>query len=167
MTEKLKNIIRTIQDIRPLPERGRLLIYGIGNIGREDDGLGIRLIEKLESLSLSPYIELESNYQLNVEDAFDISRVDGVIFVDATIESNAQAPFQIREIEAANEIAFSTHAMGMDAVLALCDQLYNRRPLAFVLTLPGYQWSIADQLSPLANDNLEQTFETLSNLLKY
>lgn len=166
MIDKLRDTIAKIQNARPLPDRGRLLFYGIGNIGREDDGLGLRLIEKLEALSLPEHIQFESNYQLNIEDAMDISNFDGVIFVDASIEANAVAPFQIRELLPASDIAFSTHAMGMEAVLALCEQLYGKSPLAFVLTMPGYQWAIKDQLSPPAAANLAQTFETLSRLIQ-
>lgn len=139
----------------------RVLFYGIGNVGREDDGLGIRLIENLEAEALPSTIELNSNYQLNIEDAMDISGFDIVVFVDATVEKNARAPFDLRPINPSNDIAFSTHAMGIESILALCDQLYGRFPQAFVLTMPGYQWEIRDELSARAKENLILTTQAL------
>lgn len=160
ITELLKN---TNSD-RPL---GRLLFYGIGNVGRQDDGLGIRLLETLEGLEQLPAnVALQSNYQLNVEDALEISEFDVVIFVDATIEAKAQAPFQLRRIEPSAEIAFSTHAMTMEHILALADQFYGATPKAFVLTMPGYSWEIADELTTPAQANLEQTSAMLTEWLR-
>jgi len=77
----------------------KCLIYGLGNVGRQDDGLGIRLIEKLESISLPSFVSLESNYQLNVEDALLISAFEVVLFADASVEAEAVSPFSIRPIQ--------------------------------------------------------------------
>ena len=160
--EVISELMKSTQSGRP---EGRWLFYGIGNVGREDDGLGIRLIENLESLALPAHIDVQSNYQLNVEDALEISKYEVVIFVDATVETHAMAPFQVRPVVPSAEIAFSTHAMSMEAILALCDQLYGVTPKAFVLTMPGYQWDIKDELSAKALDNLRQTTEALKLFL--
>jgi len=64
----------------------QILIYGFGNPGREDDGLGIELARRLEDWSKKsglPGITFDSNYQLNIEDAEVISEKDLVIFADA------------------------------------------------------------------------------------
>jgi hydrogenase maturation protease len=56
--------------------RGKILVYGIGNPGRQDDGLGILFAEKIEEwLQNQGFINVEvtSNYQLNIEDAEKIS----------------------------------------------------------------------------------------------
>lgn len=142
----------------------KILWLGIGNLGRQDDGLGIRLIESLETFK-STTVHFESNYQLNAEDALLISEYDTVIFVDATAEPSAQEPFEIRPIEASQEIAFSTHEMSIGVVIALCDQLYGKKPKTFLLTLPGYSWEICENLTPRAEKNLRITLASISNLL--
>jgi hydrogenase maturation protease len=136
----------------------KLLIYGIGNRGRQDDGLAIRLIERLEDAPLPADVTLEAGYQLNIEDALLISRFDVVLFVDATAEREAAAPFALRCVEPSAEISFSTHAMHPQAVLALCAELYDRCPRAYLLALPGYEWEISEALSAPARHNLEQTY---------
>lgn len=144
----------------------KLLFFGIGNVGRQDDGLGIRLIEKLEANFETHEVEFECNYQLNIEDALRISEFETVIFVDATKELNTLSPFAIRPLHATHEVAFSTHAMSLSSVLGLCEELYQKKPQAFLITIPGYSWEIADQLSEQASENLEQTFQIVSQWLK-
>lgn len=149
----------------PIEKRHRWLFYGIGNVGRQDDGLGIRFIEALAKKHLPEQIDLQENYQLNVEDSLEISNYDIIIFVDASTETNAKAPFQVRIVQPSSEIAFSTHAMSMESIVALAEQLYQRQPRAFVLTIPGYEWDIAEQLSPNAQNNLDVTIAHVTHWL--
>ncbi len=140
----------------------KILIYGIGNVGRQDDGLGIRLIEKLEQVRLPSFVSLEANYQLNVEDALLMSSYDVVLFVDASAESGAETPFSVRAVQPVADLAFSTHAMSMGGVLSLCEELYGRSPRTFVLALPGHQWGISEEMSIPAKESLEKAFQVLS-----
>jgi len=45
-----------------------ILVYGYGNPGRGDDGLGPALVEALELLGATG-LDCESDYQLAIEDA--------------------------------------------------------------------------------------------------
>ena len=139
----------------------KLLIYGIGNLGRQDDGLAIRLIQRLEAADLPFAVTLEAAYQLNIEDALLVSEFDVVLFIDATAEEQARAPYSLRPLEPAAEVAFSTHRTSAAGVLAVCAQLYGRRPRAFLLAVPGYEWELSEELSALARRNLEQTWQAL------
>ena len=66
-----------------------VLLYGYGNPGRQDDGLGNAFIDRIEEWIKEEgleNIELDSNYQLNIEDAEAISNYDIAIFIDASVE---------------------------------------------------------------------------------
>lgn len=139
----------------------RVLFYGIGNVGRQDDGLGIRLVERLEEAGLPSGVDFEANYQLNVEDALLISEYDTVVFVDASREPGAPAPFVIRELQPVAELTFSTHAMSPAAVLSLCEEIYQVKPSAWLLALPGYDWGISEQMTSQAQANLAQTMRSV------
>ena len=65
--------------------RKRALLYGYGNPGRRDDGLGPILIDRLEEKGL-PGVAMDSAYQLAIEDAAGIADYDVVVFVDAAVE---------------------------------------------------------------------------------
>jgi hydrogenase maturation protease len=132
-----------------------ILVYGYGNPGRQDDGLGPALVSELEVwLTVNPdrRITLDSNYQLNAEDALAVSGHDGVIFVDAT--QAGEAPYEFRSLVPEKTIAFSTHAMTSATVLALCEELYDKHPAAWILTIRGYSWELNANLTPEASANL-------------
>lgn len=139
----------------------RLLIYGIGNVGRQDDGLAIRLLERLAAAALPSCVTLEAGYQLSIEDALLISEFDAVLFMDATVEQDVPAPFSLRPLAPAAEVTFSTHSTSPAGVLALCVELYDRRPRAFLLVMPGYEWELREELSARAQSNLDATCRTL------
>lgn len=147
----------------------RLLIYGIGNPGRQDDALGVRLVAHLEAEReagrLPGDVTLESNYQLAPEDALTLSAHDVVIFVDATVEPGASAPYQVRPVEPKAVNAFSSHALGVGTVLELCARLYGRTPRAYTLAMPAYEFEVNADLSPRAAQNLSRACDDLGTWL--
>ena len=67
----------------------KILIIGYGNPGRQDDGLGVFLVDELHKWANEAqldYIYTDSNYQLNLEDAATISDFHLVVFADASKE---------------------------------------------------------------------------------
>lgn len=152
----------------------KVLFYGIGNLGRQDDGLGIRLVTKLQTafenheLIVKDELKLsfEMNYQLNIEDALLISEYDVVLFVDATKEftlkeSGISEPFVFKKIEAQKNIAFTTHAMNIESILGLCEDMYQKFPRVYVVAIPGSGWEITDSMTSAAWQNLELTYQAM------
>ena len=147
----------------PSPTDSKILVYGIGNPGRRDDGLGPALVELLEAARLEG-VDLDSNYQLNIEDALACSKHDTVIFADAS--ETAETPFAFIRLEPSREIAFTTHELSPAAVLALCEELYGRRPQAWVMAIRGHEWDIGEGLSPEAEVCLSAALAFLLGRLK-
>ena len=141
----------------------RILVYGYGNPGRQDDGLGPALAEMLEREGI-PGVETDCNYQLQIEDAEAVSRCDAVVFVDASMEG--EGPFFFDKLEPSAEIAFTTHAMSPASVLALCHELYRAPVSAFLLGIRGYEWEPAEGLSEPARKNLDSAFRFIRSRLK-
>ena len=139
-----------------------ILIYGYGNPGREDDGLGIAFIDALDKQSL-PHCTLEQNYQLNAEDALLISEFPVVLFVDASLTPEH---FSLSRIKPAYEIGFTTHAMEPSSVVALCNQLYHLNPSCYLLEIKGYSWEMKEGLSENAVKNLENAIEVISPVIQ-
>jgi hydrogenase maturation protease len=140
------------------------LVYGFGNPGRGDDGLGVAFCEQLERLAL-PHLAIETNYQLNVEDAATIAEKDIVVFVDASRDEIAS--FRLSVLQPAAGIEFTTHAMSPGSVLALCHELYARRPAAFVLEIRGYEWELGMPLSAAASRHLDEAIIFMTPLLRH
>jgi len=97
----------------------KVLILGIGNPGRGDDGLGPALIERLQQNSparsnlLNAERVCEFRYQLNVEDALTIKDYDAVVFTDAT--TTGDSPARLTEIGPADSIEVPEDAERIEA----------------------------------------------------
>lgn len=138
--------------------KNKIYIYGFGNPGRQDDGLGPAIIDKLESENIHGIIT-DSNYQLNIEDAHNISQCDTVIFVDASID--AEEPFTFKKIQPSAEITFSTHTMSPESVIALCNDLYGKDMDAYVMAIKGYEWDFNEGFTDGAVNNFKEAYSFL------
>ncbi len=144
-----------------------ILIYGYGNPGRQDDGLGPALVAELEAWAQTEGLSgivFDSNYQLNVEDALTVAESRAVVFVDATKEG--KAPFEFRPLAPRKETTFTSHALAPETVLALADELYGARPPAWILAIRGEAWEPNAALSAAALAHLAAAREFLQARLR-
>lgn len=129
------------------------LIYGIGNIGRQDDGLGWAFIDWLETASGCAKAEKVKFYQLNLEDADLISHKQRVLFVDAS-KDTAVDSFRLYKAEPKMDFSFTSHAMSIETIMATCWQCFGRMPEVYVLAIRGYEWELQIGLTEQAKSNL-------------
>lgn len=130
------------------------LIYGIGNIGRQDDGLGWAFIDWLEEESICPKAELMRHYQLHLEDADLISYKKQVLFVDATKALDVEF-IQLENMQAKMDFSFSSHAISIPSIMATCRQCFEKVPEVQLLTIKGYEWELQLGLTEKAKQNLK------------
>ncbi len=138
----------------------RVIIFGIGNNGRQDDGLGWSFLDFLNEQDTK--IDLEYRYQLQIEDAELISNYDRVIFVDATKE-NTEEGFYLKPCHPSEKYSFSTHALAPETILYLSNKLYNHKPDASIFGIQGYDWELKIGLSNKGNINLEKAKKYFKN----
>ena len=144
----------------------RILVYGYGNPGRQDDGLGIELVSRLEEWAAETGladIEFDNNYQLNIEDAEVISRKDLVVFADAS-EENIE-DFCLSKVDGSGKLSFTTHAASPGYIVKLCQELFQKEPLVFLLHIKGYEWAFQEGLSSKAQINLEKAVSYMKDIL--
>lgn len=130
----------------------RILVIGIGNSGRGDDGLGWKFAEQAEEL-FNQSCDVEYRYQLQVEDAQLIEPYDAVVFVDATREA-INAGFSMLPCRPSGDYFFSTHIQSPGTILSLAGFLYGKAPEAYLLTISGKDWGLKMFLSKEAEANL-------------
>ena len=140
----------------------KTIIIGYGNPGRQDDGLGPAFIDSFQALSEK--VELQSNYQLTVEDALEINNYEQVIFVDASID--CQTSFHLEKITQTNNSGFGSHSLTPQAVIQLSNSLYQHFPKAYILAIRGYEFDqFEEKLSNAAKENLNRALEYLARQL--
>ena len=145
-----------------------ILIYGYGNPGRQDDGLGHALVEKMETWvqvsGLEDFFKFDSNYQLNIEDAEAVANHDLVIFADASTEEIDD--YILTEVSGDKDVSFTTHAASPGYIVRLCHELFGKSPEVLLLHIKGYEWEFREGLSRKASENLEKAFAFLVQYLE-
>ncbi|HLF36252.1 MAG TPA: hydrogenase maturation protease [Cyclobacteriaceae bacterium] len=144
----------------------KTLVYGYGNPGRGDDGLGPALVEKIQAWIVENNVlgvDTDSNYQLNIEDAYNIKDYDIVIFADASCEDIEH--FIIERVKPDEKTAFNTHSVSAGFVLNLCNNMYGKKPLVFLLHLRGYDFGLKEGFSDLADSTLNMAYNYLVNII--
>ncbi|MCP3956855.1 MAG: hydrogenase maturation protease [bacterium] len=141
------------------------LMLGWGNQGRRDDGLGPALVRILAQRRL-PDLTLGSDYQLQVEDAYEVARYPRVIFVDA--DRSGPEPFSFRRLApSASSSSFSSHSVTPGGLLTLTRELFNREPEAWLLGIRGYDFDrFEESLSPEARRNLDHAADFVTAALQ-
>ena len=61
-----------------------------------------------------------------------------------------------------DEVAFTTHALSPEAVLALARDLYGHQPKAWMLAIEGSGWDLGEGLSQDASSNLNSVLDLFS-----
>ena len=128
------------------------LVFGIGNAGRADDGLGWAFLDRVRCKP-GFAAQAEYRYQLQVEDALLASRFGHVVFVDASREE-LPGGYRWGPCAAQAASAFTTHVLPPAAVLHYCHTLYDAAPRAELRALQGYRWDLHNGLSERAAANL-------------
>ena len=131
----------------------KVLLLGIGNPCRGDDGLGPALAARFEA-ERPEGVEVDINYQLNVEDALKLKEFDVVVLLDAAVDGDG--PFYFREVEPAAKGELSTHSVAPESVAAYARELFEARGRLYVLGIRGADFSFFEErLTAEAAANLE------------
>ena len=131
------------------------LLIGYGNPGRLDDGLGPVLAERIAAMNLDG-LDVEIDYQLNIEHAEQLKDYKVVIFVDA--DTAGAGPFWVKKIgPQADHVVYTSHAMKPESVLAVGRDLFDAQTEAFLVGIRGYDFNeYEEKLSLLAQKNLDK-----------
>ena len=135
-----------------MTEKSKVLLFGIGNCGRADDGLGWAFLDNIKS-ELPENYDYEYRYQLQIEDAELASQYDTVIFIDAH-KHFFENGFNWEQCFSQATNSFTTHELDPTTVLYLTESIYGNKPNAFILGINGEKYSLDMGLSNVAEQNL-------------
>lgn len=130
------------------------LILGIGNSGRQDDGLGWKFLDKIKETLPNNY-DCEYRYQLQIEDAELISTYNSVYFVDAHKEQFDDG-YILKECYPKSDQGFTTHQLAPETVLYIANKLYNAELRSYILGISGQYFDLQIGLTKLAYSNLSK-----------
>lgn len=144
-----------------------ILIYGYGNPGRQDDGLGVMLADRVGNWAKDKQyvtVKTDTNYQLNIEDAYDLDKYDVVVFADASIEQ--LDTYLLEELKPKIDVNFSMHSVSPGFVLGVAKEMYEQLPQAYLLHIKGYEWEFMVDPTEGAKKNLDQAYSQLTSKIE-
>ena len=144
--------------------KGQILVIGIGNIGRGDDGLGWKMADNICEMKWDN-VSVEYRYQLQVEDAQLVSEFPMVVFVDASKEK-LPGGYSWQPCKPGDHYFYSSHMQSPETVLYLSETLYGKRPGAFILAIEGEKWDIGESLSKIAEQHFKRALSFILPLFK-
>jgi len=130
------------------------ILFGIGNSGRGDDGLGWAFLDRIQQESEFRG-QIEYRYQLQVEDAALVSRAERVIFIDSH-KGELPGGFQWKPCMPSKDFEFTSHVLPPRAVMYFCEDLYGKSPRADVLMIQGSSWDLRIGMSSEAKLHLDK-----------
>ncbi|MBK8814741.1 MAG: hydrogenase maturation protease [Methylococcaceae bacterium] len=142
-----------------------VLIFGYGNLSRGDDALGPLLLEYVENNIDLKDIELQTDFQLQIEHALDLENRQLVLFIDASV--SCENAYEFYELTPARDNSYTTHAMSPSAVLAVYQDIKKQTPPpCFLLSIKGESFELGEGLSTNAKNHLGQAYRFIDQLLQ-
>lgn len=153
------------------PLAGPVLVLGIGNPLRGDDGVGALLAEQAARSAVAAACPVAVRWvqQLTPELALDLADRQAVLFIDAALPLSASATAQasletVEPLVAAGSL--DSHRLEPAQLLAISALLYGRRPRAALLRVPAAALGHGTALSPALRARLPRARRLLRQWLR-
>jgi CheY-like chemotaxis protein len=125
--------------------------------------MGPALAGEVEPLGFR-HVETDANYQPQIEDAAQVFEHDVVIFADTTVEEVEE--FFVRRLRPANKITFTSHLVSPESILAMCEDMYERVPDAWLVGIRGYGFDYTEGFTEEASRNYRRALDFITFLLR-
>ncbi len=140
-----------------------VLIVGIGNPLRGDDGLGWQAVDQLRPRLHDRNVEFIVCHQLTPDLAEAVSRARRVIFIDAQLGHPA-GQLEVRNIYSSNEAEQLGHQLDPPALLRYTQILYGASPEAMICSITAESYDYCLELSQAVRSGLPLLIDRVSQL---
>lgn len=147
----------------------KILVMGVGNILLRDEGIGVRIVEKLESFyDFSDNVTLLDGGVRGMVLMDPINDADHVIVVDAVV--NDHPPGTVYRLEGDDlklSVAFknSVHDMDLLETMCCCELVYGKRPSACIIGVEPKDYQSEPSLE-ISQELLDQMDKMIALILK-
>jgi hydrogenase maturation protease len=146
----------------------QILIIGYGNPHRQDDRAGHAVADILrewkESCSIDSLV-VTTAYQLDLNMVEDMINADAVIFIDAHLTSYSDT-VEVEELKPRRSTNFTTHLFTAHDLVALASQLYATEPRCWLVSLPGSEFDLGEELSQETAEKVHLAADAIKKLIK-
>ncbi len=142
--------------------RNDILVVGVGNSLRGDDGVGLYLVRRLGEWFGGRLNCMEAN-DADILFAEQIAGYDELLVIDAMVLENGES-FSVIKLEPTDTYVpsgFVSHIFEWGAVLALARDIYGKSPKASVLGVSTSNFEFSEALSPACETHADKAFQFL------
>jgi len=140
-----------------------ILVIGIGNPLRCDDGVGAYVAEGIEAKGLSG-VTVWIVQQLQVEDLERMLEFKRIILVDASISGPS---LDFRPIErTAGQVLASSHHLSAETFMSLALSIYHKDLDMHLCSIKGNCFDVGDKLSPQVQEKAQEAVRLICRSLK-
>ncbi|MBI9086014.1 MAG: hydrogenase maturation protease [Desulfobacterales bacterium] len=143
--------------------RKDLLVLGVGNPLRGDDGVGIELVRRLRA-HFGPSLNCKELLAPDVILAERIAAFDHLLIIDALAEAQKD-PYRLVALAPAKTFmpagCMVSHCFDWPAILALAEELYGHAPKTQVLGIAARRFEFSESMSSLCQKNADSAFDFL------
>ncbi|MGY4706580.1 hydrogenase maturation protease [Candidatus Bipolaricaulota sp. J31] len=136
----------------------RILVVGYGNPIRRDDAVGLWIANRLAG---RPDVEAIAAWPFTPEIIVRLAGADLVIFVDADLRPG---PIRWKRVRPVPTAALS-HSPRPGELLAWAKALFGREPEAWLVTIPGRDFSLGEGLTRYTRSAAERVIKRIERLL--
>lgn len=146
-----------------MKEAKKILVVGIGNTLRGDDGIGKYICTCIEKIKL-PNVCSTTAFQLETNLLEEFIQYDTVIIADAAVSGKAVS--FINAATLLQQPVSSSHHANAASIAMLAKQLYQKDIEIFLCAVRGYNFEMGEQLSTLAIQHANDAVNTIINWIK-
>jgi len=152
----------------------KVLVAGVGDLLRSDDGFGPRVIRKLRGMNLPENVTVEDYGTSGLDLLFDLENFDEVIFVDAAdfegdvgeVRVIEVEPRKIDEREAIKSINFSLHEVDLEKIIDLANSLNVLPKKVTIIGCKPKDLSLGLKLSEEVEEAIDRAIEIILEKIK-
>jgi len=140
-----------------------VLVVGIGNTLRCDDGVGPYVADCIEAKGIHR-VKVWVTQQLHVEDLEGMLAFDRVILVDA---SEAGPPVDFRRVESIKgQSLASSHHLSAETFVTLAESIYHKALFMQLCSIRGHRFEVGDKITPTVEACAKQAVELICSSIK-
>lgn len=138
-----------------------VVVFGLGNPLRGDDGVGQRIAEHLwrDTWREVP-VHVKTQQQLLIEHVDVLHKAAAVVFVDAAADLGP-GEIAVSDVSPAESSAVSFHDLSPAVLVSLTESLFGRRPHATLVRIGVASTEPAPTLSPALADRFDHYCEVV------
>ena len=145
----------------------KVLIVGIGNEIRQDDGIGpycLKLLKHMPAYANNKLVDCLTVHQLDITHCTTFADYGLIIFIDAAAGDSPQS-VRVEEIKPKPQPRnFTSHIGSIYDILSLTQSLYGVTPKGYLVAVSGLSFEVGEGLSHTALKNATIAIQIVQEL---